>query len=92
MGRLCYYFLYSRPIRGYTGDGMELAYAGLSSGIPSRLRSLYDGHVLIQIVACGTAFIFNTHVLKLKSFLDVILFKIVLVRINPMLCEVSEIH
>ena len=37
-------FLYSRPICGYPGDGMELAYAGLSSGIPSRLRSLYDGH------------------------------------------------
>ena len=68
MGRLCYYFLYSRPIRGYTGDGMELAYAGLSSGIPSRLRSLYDGHVLVQIVALGTAFILNTDVLKQEIF------------------------
>jgi len=47
---------------------MELAYAGLSSGIPSRLRSLYDGHVLVQIVALGTAFILNTDVLKQEIF------------------------
>ena len=68
MGRLCDCFLYIRPIRGYTGDGMELAYAGLSSGIPSRLRSLYDGHVLIQIVARGTAFIFEYACVEVEIF------------------------
>ena len=64
---LLYCFLYSRPICGDPGDGMELAWAELSSGIPSRLRSLYGGHVLVQIVARGTAFIWNTDVLKQEN-------------------------
>ena len=79
------------PIGGDANAGMRLVWAELGSGIPSRLKSLYGSLVSVD----NSRVIFEYVCVEERSFLGIIHFRLivsVILRISPMLCEVSKIH